>query len=191
MSALPAAWLAVRGRAADRDRPVPFRAVAEAMLAASRHGALPDDPDVHAFAAALGRLVPAWRRGAVADEPVVVVTEAVLRVLRALAAPGPAVMLIEDAQWADPETLAVLEYFAGNVAGQQTAIVITVRSDTPVRACRLSVSWRRGRWRCWWIWPGRPMPAGSPGSFEERAHPCRYGGWSLLGGVAFCAAPIG
>jgi DNA-binding CsgD family transcriptional regulator len=60
-----------------------------------------------------------------------VVAEAVLRVLHALAAPSPAVMLIEDVQWADPETLAVLEYLADNVGGQQTAIMITIRSDIP------------------------------------------------------------
>lgn len=64
IAGLPADWLIARGRAADRDRPVPFRAVAEAMLAASRHRQLPDDPDVRAFAAVLGHLVPAWRRGA-------------------------------------------------------------------------------------------------------------------------------
>ena len=118
IAGLPAGWLVSRGRAADRDRPVPFRAVAEAMHAASRHRALPDDPDVRAFAAVLGHLVPAWHHGDRTDEPVVAVAEAVLRVLSALAAPAPAVMLIEDAQWADPETLAVLEYLADNVAGQ-------------------------------------------------------------------------
>ena len=131
IAALPAAWLVARGRAADRDRPVPFRAVTEALLAASRHRELPDDPDVRAFAAVLGHLVPAWRQGVGADEPVVVVAEAVLRVLGALAAPAPAVMLIEDVQWADPETLAVLEYLADNLAGQQAALVVTIRSDTP------------------------------------------------------------
>ena len=129
--ALPASWFTTRGRATDRDRPVPFRPVAEALLAASRHRPLPDDPDVRAFAAVLGHLVPAWRRGGGADEPVVVVAEAVLRVLYALAAPSPVVMLVEDVQWADPETLAVLEYLADNVAGQPIAVVITVRSDTP------------------------------------------------------------
>ena len=102
LAALPAVWLVARGRATDRDRPAPFRAVAEALLAASRDHRLPDDPDVSAFAAVLGHLVPAWRRGGGADEPVVVVAEAVLRVLRALAAPAPAVLLIEDVQWADP-----------------------------------------------------------------------------------------
>ena len=128
---LPTSWFVTRGRATDRDRPAPFRPVAEALLAASRHRQLPDDPDVRAFAAVLGHLVPAWRRDGGADEPVVVVAEAVLRVLHALAAPSPAVMLIEDVQWADPETLAVLEYLADNVGGQQTAIVITIRSDIP------------------------------------------------------------
>jgi DNA-binding CsgD family transcriptional regulator len=131
LAALPAAWLVARGRATDRERPAPFRAVAEALLAASRDHLLPDDPDVRAFAAVLGHLVPAWRWGGGTDEPVVVVAEAVLRVLRAMAVPFPAVMLIEDVQWADPETLAVLEYLADNVAGQRTAIVVTVRSDTP------------------------------------------------------------
>jgi hypothetical protein len=131
IAALPASWFVSRGRATDRDRPAPFRPVAEAMLAASRHRPLPEDPDVRAFAAVLGHLVPAWRQGGGTGEPVVVVAEAVLRVLHALAAPSPAVVLIEDVQWADPETLAVLEYLADNVTGQRTAIVITVRSDTP------------------------------------------------------------
>jgi DNA-binding CsgD family transcriptional regulator len=128
---LPASWFVTRGRATNRDRPAPFRPVAEALLAASRYRPLPDDPDVRSFATVLGHLVPAWRRGDSADEPVVVVAEAVLRVLRALAAPSPAVLLLEDVQWADPETLAVVEYLADNVAGQQIVIVITIRSDTP------------------------------------------------------------
>jgi hypothetical protein len=131
ISALPASWLVTRGRAADRDRPAPFRPVAEVLLAASRHRRLPEDPDVRAFAAVLGHLVPAWRRGGGTEEPVVVVAEAVLRVLHALAAPLPAVMVIEDVQWADPETLAVLEYLADNMAGQRTTVVLTVRSDAP------------------------------------------------------------
>ena len=131
IAALPASWLVTRGRATDRDRPAPFRPIQEALLAASRHRPLPDDPDVRVFGAVLGRLVPAWRRDGGDSEPVVVVAEAVLRVLHALAAPSPAVMLIEDVQWADPETLAVLEYLADNVTGQRTAIMITVRSDTP------------------------------------------------------------
>jgi len=131
IAALPASWFVSRGRATDRDRPAPFRPIAEAMLAASRHRPLPEDPDVRAFAAALGHLVPAWRQVGGAGEPVVVVAEAVLRVLCALAAPWPAVILIEDVQWADPETLAVLEYLADNVTGQRTAIVITIRSDAP------------------------------------------------------------
>jgi hypothetical protein len=131
VAALPASWFVTRGRATDRDRPAPFRPVAEALLAASRRRPLPVDPDVRSFATVLGHLVPAWRRGGGAEEPVVVVAEAVLRVLSALAAPAPAVLLLEDAQWADPETLAVLEYLADNVAGQQIAIVITIRSDTP------------------------------------------------------------
>src|SRR5689334_1557832 len=46
VTALPASWLVTRGRATDRDRPAPFRPVAEALLAASRHRPLPDDPDV-------------------------------------------------------------------------------------------------------------------------------------------------
>jgi DNA-binding CsgD family transcriptional regulator len=128
---LPATWLVARGRAADRDRPVPFRAVAEALLGASRHRILPDDPDTRAFAAVLGHLVPAWRQGAGAEEPIVVVAEAVLRVLQALADPAPAALVIEDIQWADPETLAVLEYLADNVGALPLAVIATLRTDTP------------------------------------------------------------
>ena len=128
---LPPDWLVVRGRATDRDRPVPFRAVAECLLAASRRRPLPDDPDTRAFSAVLGRLVPAWRHGEGTHEPVVVTAEAVLRVLRSLAAPAPAIVLVEDIQWADPETLAVLEYLADNARDEPVAVVATARSDSP------------------------------------------------------------
>src|SRR5215472_14168753 len=73
IAALPGSWFVSRGRATDRDRPAPFRPVAEAMLAASRHRPLPEDPDVRAFAAVLGHLVPAWRRGGGAGEPAMVI----------------------------------------------------------------------------------------------------------------------
>lgn len=41
--------------------------------------------------------------------------EAVLRLLRRLAQPGSLVVLLEDLHWADPDSLATIEYLGDNV----------------------------------------------------------------------------
>jgi hypothetical protein len=40
-------------------------------------------------------------------------------------------LLLEDLQWADPETLAVVEYLADNVAGAPVLVVLTLRDGEP------------------------------------------------------------
>jgi predicted ATPase len=55
--------------------------------------------------------------------------EAVLRLFRALA--GSAVLLVglEDLQWADPDSLAVVEYLADNLRAERVLCVVTVRPE--------------------------------------------------------------
>ncbi|MFC4946612.1 ATP-binding protein [Pseudonocardia sp. GCM10023141] len=107
---------------------VPFRAIAEALLGLERAGGLPAElPSV----GALARVVPRW--GAVRSEPSLVeVAEAMLRLLARM---GDAVLLVlEDLHWADPETLAVVEYLGDNLAGQPIAVLATVRPEPPSAA---------------------------------------------------------
>ena len=62
------------------------------------------------------------------DSPVLL-GEGLLRLLRAFARGGGSLLVLEDLHWADPETLAVLEYLADNVSGEPVACVGTLRSD--------------------------------------------------------------
>jgi hypothetical protein len=71
--------------------------------------------------AALGRLVPEWlltEPVSVAESPVVL-GEGLLRLLRVLAGKRGCLLVLEDLHWADPESLAVLEYLADNVATER------------------------------------------------------------------------
>ncbi len=67
--------------------PVAYRPLAEALGSPGRAGELPDAPELAPFRAVLGRLIPEWRdeRGGSLDDSVVLLGEAVLRFLRAIA----------------------------------------------------------------------------------------------------------
>ena len=63
-------------------------------------------------------------------ESLVVVGEAVLRLLRALAGDRPSVLVLEDLHWADSETLGVLEYLVDNVGLEPLVVLVTLRDET-------------------------------------------------------------
>jgi hypothetical protein len=83
------------------------------------------------FRPILGRLIPEWR---LAGEPpgeasLVVLGEAVLRVLAAVTESAGCVLVLEDLHWADTETLEVMEYLADNVADQPILCLISLRDE--------------------------------------------------------------
>ena len=78
----------------------------------------------------LGRVIPGWRTADVPDDSLVVLGEAVLRLLGVLAGSRGLVVVLEDMHWADLETLAVLEYLADNVAEERVLLLGTCR-DVP------------------------------------------------------------
>jgi len=119
------------GRAVAGGVPVPFRPFAEALVSAGRAGGLPDSAELDPFRPALGRLVPEWRPppGTAADESLVVLGEAVLRLLRVLAPDGGCLLVLEDLHWADRETLALLEYLADNLAAERVLCLGTLRDE--------------------------------------------------------------
>ncbi len=55
--------------------------------------------------------------------------EALLRLLRWVGGSGPVVVVLEDLHWADPDTLAVLEYVADNLAGESVLGIGTLRTE--------------------------------------------------------------
>jgi DNA-binding CsgD family transcriptional regulator len=104
-------------------------------MGAARAGAVPELPEIADYRAALGALVPEWSRPGDSDSELspVIFGEALLRILSVPGGPG-SLLILEDLQWADPETLAIVEYLADNVAGSHVLCLETLR-DTEPSAC--------------------------------------------------------
>ena len=123
------------GRAAESAVPVPYRPVTEALMGAARAGIILESAGVANYRAALGSLVPEWSRQGDGDAEVspVIFGEALLRMLAPSGGPA-GLLLLEDLHWADPETLAIVEYLADNVATAHVLCLVTLR-DTEPSAC--------------------------------------------------------
>jgi DNA-binding CsgD family transcriptional regulator len=121
--------IVVSGRAVQSRQPAPYRPLAEAVVGACRRLGLPADPELIPYRPALGRLLPEWYRPgrAAGPESAVTLGEGVLRLVKALGGEGGAVLVVEDLHWADPETLAVLEYVIDHAREEQLAVVVTAR----------------------------------------------------------------
>lgn len=115
------------GRAVPSGSPVPHRPIAEALLAAFRVVDPPDDPRLAGFERHLGRLVPAWGGAGAAEDSPLLLAEALVRLLSVLAGERGSVLLLEDVHWADPETVAVLDYLADALRGEPVLCVVTTR----------------------------------------------------------------
>ena len=127
---------AVVGRAVSGASSAPLRPFVEATLALARRHGLPDRSELGPYAAVLGPLVPEWATGApTASGPVL--AEGLLRLLR-LVAPRGCVVVLEDLHWADPETLAVLEYLGDHIADTGVLLLATLRSGEGDQAWAVS-----------------------------------------------------
>ncbi|GIH06148.1 hypothetical protein Rhe02_42150 [Rhizocola hellebori] len=132
----------LRGRGASAA--VQFRPLNEALLSTLRRSGPPDDPQLRPYLPALARLVPEWRAHAPLerDDSLVVIAEAVLRLLINLGRRGGCLLLLEDLHDADADTLAVVDYLLDNAQGHRLLVVGTTRT-TPgpaidlVRAAKL------------------------------------------------------
>ncbi len=120
------------GRATESSVPVPFRPITEALMGAARAGVVPAAPGIADYRAALGTLVPEWSRPDASDAEVspVIIGEALLRMLSLPAWPG-GLLVLEDLHWADPETVAIVEYLCDNIGSADVACLITVRDTAP------------------------------------------------------------
>ena len=139
-------YFVLTGRATESAVPVPFRPITEALMGAARAGIAPDAPGISDYRAALGTLVPEWSRPGDGDAEVspVIFGEALLRMLSLPGSPA-GLLVIEDLHWADPETLAIIEYLADNVATASMLCLVTLRDTEPSAGLELlhSVSARR------------------------------------------------
>jgi DNA-binding CsgD family transcriptional regulator/tetratricopeptide (TPR) repeat protein len=134
------------GRCSPTAGDVPFRPLREALLAAARVGLAPSSR-LAAFRPTLGSLVPEWsaEHAGGLDGGLIVLAEGVLRLMVEWSSPdAPALLVIEDLQWADRETLEVIEYLADHLSGHAALIVATLRDDEPGPGSELvSALWTR------------------------------------------------
>jgi len=123
----------VSGRAVESASPLPFRPVTEALMRIARSDGIPHSPEIADYRPALAALVPVWGQAAADGEAEIsplIVGEALIRLLSLYGSPG-SVLLLEDIHWADPETLATVQYLADNLAGKQVLCLATLRDGEP------------------------------------------------------------
>ena len=128
------------GRATVSGSSMPFRPLVEALNTRLRAGPAPTGPELDPFRPALSRLFPEW--GAGAGESTLVLAEGVLRLLAALGRERPLLLVLEDLHDADPETLEVLGYLLGNLAGLPVLVLASLRTG-PSAALDLAYRVRR------------------------------------------------
>ena len=165
--ALSQGFHVLTGRGAESTVPVPYRPITEALMGAARDGVIPASAPIADYRAALGRLVPEWGEGdSSAEISPVILGEAVLRILTLPGWKG-GLLVLEDLHWADPETLAIVEYLADNVRSANVLCLITQRDGeaSPAGDLLHSALARRVASRV-------EVPRLTPGAVREMAAAC-------------------
>jgi DNA-binding CsgD family transcriptional regulator/tetratricopeptide (TPR) repeat protein len=137
------------GRGVPASVSIPYRPLTEALLQALRERAFPDDPGLTPWLPALRAMLPtiASPRGDRHSEHAAPVRgEAVLQLLRRFAGASGLLLVLEDLHWADPDTLAVVEYLSDNLSAEGVLCVATCRNDTTSAGAELvaRLTGRRG-----------------------------------------------
>jgi DNA-binding CsgD family transcriptional regulator/transcriptional regulator with XRE-family HTH domain/tetratricopeptide (TPR) repeat protein len=132
----------LRGRAGQP--PGQFRPLTEALLSVLRWSGPPEVAGLRPYRSALARLVPEWTGDDTAEEPsMVVLAEAVFRLVAFVGRERGCVLMLEDLHDADPDTLAVLDYLIDNAAAAPLLIIATTRSGSAPAASLCDAAQRR------------------------------------------------
>lgn len=133
------------GRAVPSGTPTPLRPLSEALLGWLRTHEVPKDGLLAPYLPTLARLAP--QLGPVAPDgasSVMLLGEGLLRLARTVPAAGM-VLVVEDLHWADPETLALVEYLGDNTREFPLLVVVTSRlHESPVANELVAMLERRG-----------------------------------------------
>jgi DNA-binding CsgD family transcriptional regulator len=127
--------VSVAGRAVPGGAGTPYRPLTEALLQILRDRPLPSDAGLRAWLPALQAVLPRLRPAEDADRAEdataspIARGEGVIQLLRRLVTDTGLLVALEDLHWADPDTLAVLEYLADNAAGERVLFVATSRDE--------------------------------------------------------------
>ena len=120
----------LRGRGSSIGPIVPFRSLTEALMSLMRGGERLDLAELGPYLPVLGRLIPDLGYPAPGEDggSLVVLAEAVLRLLAVAGQQRGCLMVLDDLHDADPETLAVVDYLASNLdRGCPAMLLGTVR----------------------------------------------------------------
>ncbi|MEV0581338.1 AAA family ATPase [Nonomuraea sp. NPDC050310] len=130
--ALDDGMVVLRGRGSGSSRDVSYKPLREALFSFARTNGPPNDPALDAYLPALTTLLPEWRTtpGAEHLESLIVLSEAVLRLLIAIGRDRGVVLVLEDLHDADTETLAVVEYLADNLEELPIMLLANLRGHS-------------------------------------------------------------
>ncbi|MCE7082038.1 AAA family ATPase [Streptomyces sp. ST2-7A] len=119
----------LRGRSSTTGPTIPFRPLTEALMSLFRGGEPMDDLPLGPYRPVLGQLIPEWGNEIREAGSMVVLGEAVLRLLIATGRERGQLLLLEDLHDADPETLAVVEYLVDNLDFSPAVLLATIRTE--------------------------------------------------------------
>ncbi|MBM7774230.1 DNA-binding CsgD family transcriptional regulator [Actinokineospora baliensis] len=121
----------LRGRGSVLGPAVPYRSLTEALLSLVRAGDPIDLDALGPYRPILAGLVPDLGPAPDNQEAgsLVILAEAVLRLTALAGEDRGCLLILDDLQDADLETLAVVDYLTDNLIGQRTVLVGTIRAD--------------------------------------------------------------
>ena len=135
----------MRGRGSTIGPMVPFRPLTEALMSLLRSGRHIDIGRLGPYGPVLAHLVPdVGSPPAGEGASVIIVAEAMLRLTGIVGRERGCLVILEDLQDSDAETLAVVDYLADNLDQQSTALLATVRADASKALNLVTSSVQRG-----------------------------------------------
>lgn len=139
--AFAADMVLLRGRGSAIGPMLPFRSLTEALLSLLRTGVPIDVEALGPYRPVLARLIPDWGPPSAEQDAssLVILAEAVLRLTGQAGRGRGCLLVLDDLQDADPETLAVVEFLIDNLSHQPTMLLGTIRSG-PCSALGLAES---------------------------------------------------
>ena len=115
-----------------------YRPVADAVLGRLRGSGLAETAQLRPFRAALARLAPGWMgadlagTGTGAPDSLHMLGEGLLQLLVVVASDGAGSLLVlDDLHWADPDTIALVEYVASAARSSKVLLAVSARDDQP------------------------------------------------------------
>ena len=139
-TASAAGMVVLQGQVGTVGSVVPYRPLVEALLSLARSGRTPAPDELGRYAEVLDTLRPDAPPTAALSP--LMVGEAVLRLLTAVGRRHGCLLVLDDLQDADTETLAVVEYLLDKLA-EQPVVLLLVSEDEPCTATDLAARARQ------------------------------------------------